>query len=502
MTLAGFLTCNAFGHFQGGSLSNQGFEITSSATEKGQFASLTPGGSNTTNHSFAYSEASVSGVEGTISATSEGTYTHTVTWVGIGPAPKYAYVLVTEAGFASIDWFATADISISLPVVSSGDNFKRGRKIVKLDIGSNGSKSFTTSGKAKVIATGNSENWLDSSGSSSYSSTATLEFKALGLSYDSNMRVETLGVGLVPSVISASAGGDDFESQNAELGVNVKLKTVSVPQQILGFDPEPLTEQVFDSADYNFVTSIGRIGNWLQRPSPANGTGSSSVDQGNRVDLYTSSGHWNEIRCFNNLPEGQIESMRTTPLLLTVKAEGKDPLSPEWAGPFKGTLKMKLWAPERIIRKEPRTVTDINYLPLTSGSRVFKAEANVPATQGTSIATTSGAEIAGEVSLSTGTTLPPLGGFGVKIDAGVKLGKKWTRFISGSTGITFQAKLSAPLWTRCKLIEKHSHLDRVLAVYGQTGYAGDIRDTIVDYKAVESETSWVTTPYDPQGLGN
>jgi hypothetical protein len=152
---------------------------------------------------------------------------------------------------------------------------------------------------------------------------------------------------------------------------------------------------------------------------------------------------------------------------------------------------VKLWAPERVLNKvenSGRITTD--YPKLTCDSDWFHVKTNVSATQEVGIATTSQTEFSGEVSVTLGVSVGPFHGIGVKADTGFTLGKKWTRAVTGTAGLSWGPNQTLETWVRFRVTRTHTDMDRLLAKYGSGGYESDFSSTVIDSKKPLSVGEW------------
>lgn len=417
-----------------------------------------------------------------------------ISYVGTGTPPAYAYVLLTSTVTYDEDANCGASFSLGLPDITAPTppgliqkaKTKHGRKIAKLSL-TNGVAEFETTANVNLWASATAVAPASNQGTAG--TEADLVFKALGLNLNiQTYKREHYTVGTHDSYRQAPASTGDFENEEAEIGVTVQTQTVPT------FDPFPGNEVIVSGANYNLTVPIMRLGDW----DTYFGSHSSSVDIGYRYEWVTIGGVWTGLNCFGSFSTSELEQMRRTPKELLVKGQQQDPGSTV-PGPMKGNLKVKLWAPERLLDKEETSYHEIEQLPIiadTPGGGAVMWGFVKKGTKGSvtyRILTTTSQEFSGEVSLTGGSTGPensPIRAFGVKADAGVKLGAKWGKTYSGGSEWTSPHNMPSDTWVRFIVDWEKYDMPRHLAIYDSNGYQVDTFSKIVNWKKPNGIGYW------------
>jgi hypothetical protein len=233
--------------------------------------------------------------------------------------------------------------------------------------------------------------------------------------------------------------------------------------------------------------SVVRIGTWQDTSTPF----SSSISAGSRQDNYIEA-TVHSISQFVPLSASELQGMRTQAKAVTLTASQSDPTHPV-PGPFNGTHEVKIWFPERLIEKYPaQTRTVIEYPPMVGGTAYGYVPANDPGTHTFAISTTNTVESYGEVTL-TGGVSGVIKAIGVKLDIGVRLGKKWSKTYGGSTTYSLGPNQPVSYKVRPKITWTHTDVPRLTATYGVNGYEGDTADKIVDAQKPMGILEWERT---------
>jgi hypothetical protein len=398
-----------------------------------------------------------------------------VRWIGSGAPEKYAYIKL----MSSVSYWNNpgngAAIELGLPLIPAGDDpsdqasiVAEGKKIAKVKVGADGTAVFNVDNAVTVTSTA-THPLASATNNGELNSSGTLTLKAIGLEYDSNYRrVDSVQVG-PPHVYPYPACGEDFENQQAEVGVDP-------------FEGSP-----------QMSTALIRKGPWLLFPSMA--TLTPSVQGGSLLDTpYAQNA--SSIRFYVNI--GSAAAMRQSSLTTTVAATQIDPYSGN-EGPFTGKMTVRVWAIERILDKIPLFGRETYTIKEFEDGDPFKrisvgghwSWSTTQVVTHTENSTTS-------LSLSPSVDIGPLKEiFKVGIQADGKY--EWGHLDTKSTSRTFSGMITNPPdpgnnplglrkeWT-IRVVSKHRDMWRLLGKYGLSGYEHDYSNTILNYDSPDVGT--------------
>jgi hypothetical protein len=180
--------------------------------------------------------------------------------------------------------------------------------------------------------------------------------------------------------------------------------------------------------------------------------------------------------------------MRKNPETIEVKATQTDAGAPEGElrGPFKGTLKAKLWASERWLSQEDFAIHTKRHLVTSLGTVIAVAPYTEPVvfTISETETTTWGQKVAWTRGITAELGLPNVAKAGVKADVQVELNHSWA--IAKATTLSF-ALHPTPGQTGIQFYKAYENVkryfaNRKFASYNSGGYDSDFSDQIVDSK--------------------
>ncbi len=389
-------------------------------------------------------------------AESKGSANVKVKWIGSGAAPTYCYLMLTSsAGAADQAENAgtyTASNGQGDPAISStGSISSTGTHAKRLKLSMGGEATYTVSMNAKASRTGTSANLVASAAESH-----TLDVKAISLFIETYSRTPDNGADSGP-VIRVPAWTGDIENELAEIAPEDTDLSVNIP--------------------------VTRIGSWLHPEwqfTSSSSSGSRTENTGNglppSVDSITISKYYSLE---------QLGNMRTTPDIITLDGKQFDLLSTN-VGPFNTKIKIKVWAPERILSKREDDTTETSHVPFPDGVDEYilypggsKSFGEAKTKQDTIRATVT---VTGGYS-ATITPVKDIFSLGVKLDVGASLGQD----MSTSYSYTTLASITCPSSTTPyrffnELTVQHFNVHRFLGLYDSAGYKQEDEDTVMDYK--------------------